>query len=195
MSKDETTVQEWRPRKPLYRSLNTKIGPTGGKNTSQCFVGELWDYRNCGFDILLDTYQCPTDATNIATLKDGSRSTTLINVVADVLGVNTSIGHVIMGNLLIKRGHTVTLPQIEVMVLKARSQSWERKCMSDLGYLNFFFIETGDRKNPVLICYVNSGRCWSASFYRLSDNYHWIPGYNLLVRVDKLWIIRNIGGR
>jgi hypothetical protein len=178
----ETMIIE-SPKPPQLKLLSviamTKLAATPRKKTSACFVGPLWNYRDGDFDHWLGADQVPVDATEIATCAF-SRGWLFAEAAADVLKVEPSTDVVTMGNLLIERRHTITLPQSEKMTV--RTERSEPTGMRTDGYGNFFFVETGDPKNPVSVGRVRRCRRWDANVHRLGNDFQWNAACRLLVR-------------
>lgn len=85
-----------------------------------------------------------------------------------------------LGNWLIERGCTLEPQQVEDRV-EATERSENTGLRTD-GFGNFFFVETGDVKNPVSVGYVyRDGRGWYASVYRLVNVNRWNSYNRLLV--------------
>ena len=86
-----------------------------------------------------------------------------------------------LGSLLIERGHTMTLVQVENMV--GRTENGEATGMRTDGYANFFFVETSNEDDPVSVADVlRDGSRWGANVDRLGRGGRWRVGFRLLVR-------------
>lgn len=158
----------------------TNLGVVQGKKTKQCFPKPRYAYRDGDFDSWLPASQPNADECVITTLAP-SQDWTFAEAVATVLGIGAGTDVVLLGNLLIQHGHTITLAQGEEMVEKTEHD--EKTGMRTDGYGNFFFVETGDPRNPVSVGYViRVERDWSADVSSLADGYRWDAGDRLLVR-------------
>jgi hypothetical protein len=88
---------------------------------------------------------------------------------------------VALGRSLIANDYTMTLTQAEDMV--ERTKRMEATGMRADGYGNFFFVETGDPKNPVSVGRVGHlDHDWGAGVGRLVRSGRWGAGNRLLVR-------------
>lgn len=167
---------------PLFSTVaTTELGAVAGKKTKKCFVDiSRYTYRDAGFDDWLPANQPNADACVITTLAP-SREWTFAEAAAAVLVVPADTPIKTLGELLIKRGHTITLPQDEEMMEK--TENGEKIEMRVNGYGNFCFVETGDPKNPVSVGHVYRGeRAWHAYVHSLGDGNRWRASHRLLVR-------------
>lgn len=164
---------------PLFSVIaTTNLGEIAGKKTEKCFTGSRYEYRDNDFDNWLPKDQPKTDACAITTLAP-LRNWSFAGATAAVLGTGTDI--TLLYKLLIGYGHTMTLAQAEEMV-----EATDRKEKTELrtdGYTNFFFVETGDEKDPVSVGYVlRDGRTWRAYVRRIDVGDRWGSDFRLLVR-------------
>lgn len=160
----------------------TQLGAVAGKSTKRCFVGGIWspDYRDKDIDSWFPANQPNAGACIISTLAP-AKDWTFAEAVVAVLGVSANTPTKAMGELLIKRGHTVTLPQDEEMAEK--TERGEKTGMRTDTYGNFGFVETGDPEDPVSVGYVyRGGRDWRARVVRLDRGFRWRADARLLVR-------------
>ncbi|MDP2651732.1 MAG: hypothetical protein Q8O94_01190 [bacterium] len=166
---------------PLFSVVaTTSIGATGGKKTKKCFISPRYAYRDSDFDNWLPDNQPKADACAIATLAS-SRSWTFAEAAAAILGIGADTDAALLGKLTKEHGYTVTLPQVEEMMEK--NERGEKTEMRTDGYANFFFVETGDPKNPVSVGHViRDERAWDANVHRLDHAYRWYADNRLLVR-------------
>ncbi|MFA5942240.1 MAG: hypothetical protein WC798_01020 [Candidatus Paceibacterota bacterium] len=169
---------------PLFSvSATTSLAAIKEKKTKKCFTGSRWTYRDSDFDNWLPADQPNADACTITTLAP-SREWTFIEAavaVLGIIGIDTNTDVATIGEYLIKQGHTMTLAEAEEMVEKTEKS--EETGMRTDGYGNFFFIETGNPKNPVSVGYVSrDGRGWGAGVRSLGRGYRWSADYRLLVR-------------
>ena len=174
---------EMAPAKPtplLFVIATTNLGAVARKKTEQCFTGSRYAYRDGDFDNWIPANQPNADACVITTLAP-SKGWTFAEAAVAVLGIGASTDVVLLGNLLIQHGHTMTLAQAEEMVEKTERD--EKTGMRTDGYANFFFVETGDEKNPVSVAHVSRDDSrWSAYVFRLVRGYRCYAARRLLVR-------------
>ena len=125
----------------------TNLGAVKAKKIKKCFTGPSWwkKGRDSDFDNWISADQPEMPACAIMTL-GFSQEWTFMKAAANVLGIGVNSDIVLLGNLLIEHGYTMTLVQTEEMVEKTKNN--EKTEMSTDGYGNFFFTETGDPKNP-----------------------------------------------
>jgi len=172
------------PEQPKLLSIiapPTNLGAIPGKKTAECFtIG--WAFRDPDFDKYLAKDQPDADACVISVCAVGKDYWTFIEAVHALPGAPETSGVVGLGNWLIQKGHTLTLPQIED--LKERTERGEDTGLCTDGYGNLlFFVETGDSKNPVSVGYVGcDGRDWDAYVGRLGHGRRWDAGYRLILR-------------
>ena len=159
----------------------TNLGVVGRKKTAKCFpVGTRYAYRDSDFDNLLPASQPKADKCVIATLAP-AKDWTFAEVAATILGIGAGTDVALLGKALIENGYTMTLAQAEEMVEK--TERGEKTGMRTDGYGHFFFVETGDRKNPVSVGYVyRDGRAWYAFVRSLGLGFRWYADFRLLVR-------------
>ena len=176
---------EMAPAKPtplLSIIATTQLGAVAGKLTRKCFVGQRWRKggRDKDFDNWLSANQSSAEKCAISTLAP-SRDWMFEEGAATILGIGVGTDIVLLGKALIENDHTMTLAQAEEMVEKTECR--EKTGMRTNGYGNFFFVETGDPKNPVSVGFVYRGeRGWSARVYRLDNGSRWYADTRLLVR-------------
>jgi len=150
-----------------------------GKKTAKCFTNG-WAFRDPDFDKYLAKDQ-PDAAACVISVCAVGKVWTFIEAVHALPGAPETSDVVELGNWLIQKGHTLTPPQAED--LKERTERGEDTGLCTDGYGNFFFVETGDSKNPVSVGYVYRGRCdWDARIGRLGDGGCWGAGRRLLLR-------------
>lgn len=158
----------------------TNLGAVGGKKTKKCFPKPRYGYRAGDFDNWLPAKQPKADACAIATLAP-SRGWTFAESAAAILGIGAGTDIVLLGNLLIEHGHTITLVQAEEMVEVTERE--KKTGMRTDGYGNFFFVETGNPENPVSVgCVDRDSHVWNAYVFSLADGYRGNADYRLLVR-------------
>ena len=166
---------------PLFSVIaTTNLGTFDEKKTVECFPRPRYVYRDSDLDAWLGATQPKTDACSITTL-GLTKEWTFAEAAAKVLGIGAGTNVKLLGKLLIKNGHTITLTQAEEMV--EATERGEKTGMRTDGYGNFFFVETGDKNNPVSVGRVDRvGRDWSAFVYSLGDGRRWRAAHRLLVR-------------
>ncbi len=169
-------------RKLLESVATTQLGAVAAKKTIQCFVGSVWARggRDSDFDRWLPANQPKTDACAITTLAS-TEDATFVKWFAPILGVSADTPVKEIGELLIARGHTMTLAQAEEMAEK--TERGEKTGMRTDGWGNFFPVKTGDKNNPVSVGYVfRGGRDWRSGVGRLGYSRVWDAGSRILVR-------------
>ncbi len=172
------------PAKPItFLSIvaTTNLDAVAGKKTKKCFVvGNRYYYRDADFDNWLPANQLGADACVITTLAP-AKDWKFAEAAAAILGVGAGTNIVLLGNLLIEHGHTMTLPQGEELVDK--TERGEKTGMRTDGWGNWFFVETGDPKNPVSVGHVlRDSRGWCAHVRSLDYGYRWNADPRILVR-------------
>jgi len=185
MSKDmlgsvvRAVVKEPATQLPLLSIVaTTNLPAVAGKKTKQCFT-DGWYYRDADFDNWLPASQPDASECVITTLAL-TRNWTFIEAAQAILGVDTT-DVVVLGNALIKSGHPITLAQAEAM--KKATERGDNTGMRTDGWGNFFFVETGDLKNPVSVGRVDrDDRGWLALVYRLGSGSRWYAGFRPLLR-------------
>jgi len=176
---------EMAPAKPtplLSIIATTQLGAVAGKLTRKCFVGQRWRKggRDKDFDNWLSANQSSAEKCAISTLAP-SRDWMFEEGAATILGIGVGTDIVLLGKALIENDHTMTLAQAEEMVEKTERD--EKTGMLTDGYANFFFVETGDEKNPVSVAHVSRDDSrWSAYVFRLVRGYRCYAARRLLVR-------------
>lgn len=157
-----------------------QLGAVKGKKTKKCFPRPRYVYRDADFDNWLSADQPDANACVITTL-GLSRDWMFAEAAAKVLGIGAGSNVILLGIALIENGHTMTLAQAEEMV-EATERGEETGMRTD-GWGNFFFVETGDPKEPVSVgCVYRGERDWGASVYRLGYGHRWYAARRLLVR-------------
>lgn len=156
----------------LFRIIaSTELTAIGGKNTHECFRGDNWGYRDNYFDLWLSANQpevCFSVVSTLARLREG----TFDQGVEILLGVTAGTPVKTLGTLLIERGHTITLPQVEVMV--RISELGAQNILRTNGHCNFFLVGTDDPENPVSIgCLYRGRRGWCANAIQLGCIRRW----------------------
>ena len=171
---------EMRKQSLLSAVATTNLGPVAGKSTKDCFPRPRYAYRDADFDNWLHANQPNADPCAIATLAL-SREWAFAESAAAVLGIGAGTDVLLLGKLLIEQGHTMTLAQAEEMVEK--TERGEKTEISTDGYGNFFFVETGNPKDPVSVGYVlRDERDWNARVDRLGHDIRCYADSRLLVR-------------
>lgn len=156
------------------------LGAVAGKKTRKCFVGNRWYYRDGDFDNWLPANQPNAEACAITVL-GLSRDWTFAEAAAAVLGIGTDTSIQLLGKALIENGLTMTLAQAEEMV-EATERGGNTGIRTN-GLGNFFFVETGDPKDPVSVGYVHRAEHdWNARLDRLGGGRRWRAGRRLLLR-------------
>jgi hypothetical protein len=150
--------------------------------TNECLTGSIWGYRNLLFDTLLSKHQKATKTGTAAALAT-TREWRLIKAARAILGVTTNDVKK-LGNLLIKGGYTLTLKQVQDLV--ERTEAGEATGLKTDGYANFFFVETGNEDEPVLVGIVDHRHvrdviCWDANIDHLDGGRYWSVERRLLL--------------
>lgn len=162
--------------------LMTFLAAVNGMKTADCFDGIGWSYRDVYFDQLPE-YQPDADACVVlacASICDR----TLTKVIHALPGAPQTDDIILLGNWLIKNGHTLALTQVERLV--DRTRSGEDIGLRANGSKNYFFAETNDSKNPVSVgCVCNcEGIIWDSSVYWKLDYVNLSSADLLLMRQD-----------
>lgn len=167
-----------KPKHPLFAVIaTTEQGEISEKATKRCFAG--YTYRDDDLDRWLGAMQPASEAGVITTL--GFKKGWLFAEAARALtGVEQAADMAALGRSLIENGYTMTLAQAEDMV--ERAKRGEQTGMRTDGYGNFFFVETGDPKNPVSVGHVFRYDGWDAHVQRLGGDGRWGAGNRFLVR-------------
>lgn len=161
----------------------TELGAVGAKRAEECFTGSRWGDNN---DIGYRFPNSPrTDACVITTLAP-SYQWTFADAAAAVLGVSASFGHKRLEELLIKRGKTLTLAQLEKMAESTKATtSDEYANMRIDGRPNFAFVKAKEKYYPILIVSVRhlvSG--WNTEIFR--------PDNHVYRHVESRLVVRNL---
>ncbi|MEO6536791.1 MAG: hypothetical protein ABIT47_03775 [Candidatus Paceibacterota bacterium] len=156
-------------KKPdLFASATTyAISAAAGKETKMCLVGEHWmGVRSGNFSKWLPAFQPKADASVITVLKP-SGFWTFVDAVVSILKASPNTPPTTIGSLLKTHGHTMTLPQVELMVEATRRG--QKTGMLTNGHANFFFLEKEDGSISLgsVTCAVNDPR-WGQYIYELS---------------------------
>lgn len=165
----------------------TRLAALDGKKTAQCFPDDLVRMANRDFERKLPAYQPNTDSCVISMCKP-FRFRRPAETAAYVLDVPVGTPIKTLGNLLIERGHTMTLPQVELMWAAERGLCYMRMTKGHYESLGFF-IETDDSENPVLagsISYCNRRHELTVFLNLLNRTKRYIDEYPLLRNVDPL---------
>ena len=154
---------------PLFTVIaTTNVDAVAGKKTAECFTGSRWAYRDSDFDNWLAKSQSGAPKCAVTAL-GFSKGWSFIEAVRALPNAPQTDDVVELGNWLIERGCTLEPQQVEDRV-EATERSENTGLRTD-GFGNFFFVETGDVKNPVSVGHVyRDGRDWNANVYRLDDD-------------------------
>ena len=169
-----------KPRPALFSVVATTIlENVAGKKTKSCFAGSRYPYnRDADFDNWLPASQPNMTACTISTLAP-SQDWTFVEAAAVILNVPITTPIKQIGQMLIERGHTMTMPQGEVMIEK--TESGEKTDMPTNGYGTFFLVENED--GSVSVGRVSRvERVWRAYVHRLGHYTRWYADYRLLIR-------------
>jgi hypothetical protein len=178
----ELKLVENETNKLLNILAKTNISTTVAKKTEQCFAGLHWRYRDNKFDQWLADDRLATEPALISTLSV-SRDRELLEVTQALPGIVPTTNIVRLGNQLIALGYTMTPQQAEEMV---EATKCGKKTGMQVNKGNFFFIETGYRKNPVVAGYINDDTLgWCALCYKLEDS-------KSIRAVDHRLLVRNL---
>lgn len=171
------------PAKPaslLSVVATTSLGPIAEKATSKCLLKPRYVYRAGDIDVWLPVNQ-PEAGPCVVTTLGFSQNWTFVKAAATILGIGAGTAPALLGKLLIERGHTMTLAQVEEMVENA--ECGEGASMSTDRYANFFFAETGYGKDSVSVGHVLRGSLgWFAYIHQFDHAYRWRAYSRLLVR-------------
>ena len=159
----------------------TPLDAVAGKSTKKCFVDQRrWVPRDADFDNLLSAEQPDTGPCVVSTI-DSTKLWTFVEVAAKIVGLGAGTSVKLLGQALIKGGHTISLPQGEQMV--ELTETGVKTGMRVDGWSNCAFLETGDEENPIAVAYVYcDDPQWDADVHSLGDGGRWRAGRRLLVR-------------
>lgn len=158
----------------------TNLDAVPGKLTQECFVD--WKYRdlymkNQPQSFRLPLSQATTGACVITTLAIG-KDVTLDELTSRLLGICICRGNKYVSKIIRRYRYTVTLPQIEKMVLDGTLR--QSIGIRDDTYGNFFFIENGH--GNISFCRVYFYEDWGVHFDSGLHSYeHWKAGFRLFV--------------
>jgi hypothetical protein len=163
---------------PLFKVVaTTRLDVTAGKLTEHCFAPLRYLYRVADIDNKLPTYQQHAEAAEISTLAP-VRDWRFADAAENVLGIG-SVPDVdtnytkALGQLLIRRGYLLTLPQAEAMTEDIERRTKLSGSGGD-GLMSFFFTLTADPENPVAVGEVSrSQREWGAFLFDLDSRNRW----------------------
>lgn len=170
-----------KPKSPFSLVATTRLDAVVGKETVRCFTPPQYaSHRDKDFAEWLLANQ-PDEVPCMVQSIELSKDWTFAEAAAAILGVTEDASRGLLALLLIKGGHTLTLTQVEEMV--ELTERGEKTGLRIDGFANFFFVETGDERNPVSVGRVGRGdREWGASVRRLSRGTRWRTVHRLLVR-------------
>ncbi|MDO8576422.1 MAG: hypothetical protein Q7R90_03845 [bacterium] len=127
------------PTLTLVKSM--LLAATSATNTAECLVGDIYGYRDPDIDRWLPKMQPARKATKVAVYAFGKDMTFAIMARAVVkVGEDVPLDEV--GKLLKKRKHTLTLPQLDILVKK--QEAGEDVGLRTDGWGNFVFVENED---------------------------------------------------
>lgn len=176
--------------KPLATSFlvvaTTRLGAIGAKQAKKCFTGVRWGKcaDSIPFRYRFPVIQKRTVACDIATLAP-SHKWTFAEAAAAVLGVSASVGLGLLGKLLIKHGHTLTLAQLEEMAESTKATVGDKYAnMRVDAYSNFAFVESKEEYNPVLVVSVHKlgNLYWNTDAHKLDNHTYRSTDSRLMVR-------------
>ena len=137
---------------------------TPAKETSECFVGKNWGYRDSDFDNWLPMFQ-PSQESTVSVVKL-ERAMTFREMAKEYLGSD---------DIEVIKKHTLTLPMFEELVKNAEENGFETS-----GCGNFGFVENADGSVSVA-CVRRGGPRWHSVVVRLDHGYAFDAGRRLLV--------------
>lgn len=147
------------------------LAATSAKNTAECLVGNIYGYRDPDIDRWLRKTQLARKATK-ATVYAFAKDMTFATMARAVVKVGEDVPLEKVAKLLKKRKHTLTLPQLDLMV--KRQEAGDDVGLRTDGWGNFAFVENEDGSVSVVdvdrdggrwdrrVDSLGSGRVWRA---------------------------------
>ena len=170
------------PTLTLVRSV--QLAATQAENTTECLVGDMYGYRDPNINSWLRKQQLARKAGKVSVYGFAEDMTfaTMARAVVRV-GENVSLERV--GKLLKKRKHTVTLPQLDILVAKQEKFFQKQEGGEDVGlrtdgWGNFVFVENEDGSVSVVNARRRGGR-WRRHVNSLGRDDVWLRGNRLVV--------------
>lgn len=164
---------------PFTMVVSTQVPAMAAKSTGGCLKGYIWKYTKPDFDAWLPKNQ-QERSEQLVTVIRPEKTCTFIEFAQAVVGVTTNDVKV-LGDLLIQRGHTLTLTQAEH--LAERTEAGETTGLRTDGCANFFFVET--EKKDLLVAVGNVHRVgvgyWRAYAGMLGRNARWDVDHRFLL--------------
>jgi hypothetical protein len=160
------------------------LAATSARNTAECLVDDIYGYRDPDIDCRLRKQQLGKKAGKVsvyAFAKAMSFATTARAVVK--VGEDVSLERV--RKLLKKRKHTITLPQLEILIEKQEKffrgeVGGEDVGLRTDGWSNFAFVENEDGSvSVVLVGRLDDG--WGRGVSSLGIDYVWNAGGRLVL--------------
>lgn len=160
-------------KRELFLSIvaTTNLCATKGKKTAECLVDSRYVHRD-NFKNWLGKYQSDASACTVSACVV-NKDWTFAEAVSALPYVMQTDDVVRIGHAIIACGYTLTLQQVEDLVERTRRGE---KTGLLTNWRNFFFIETDDPKNLVLVGGIDSsvGRSLdSCHIHKLSDGLRW----------------------
>ncbi len=169
-----------RPKSTLALIKTTSLGGSKPQKTKACFTSAFWHYRDSDIDSWFPKEQAEQEhgSVGIYQVQDPKGTTFREMAVAAIQAVpGTSDDEIV--TWLKRRGLTLTLPQVEVIV--ERQENGEDTGLGTDGYANFAFVEDAHGDVSVLD-FRRGGRRWEVYVHRLGDESRWHAGSRFLLR-------------
>ncbi|MCI5108325.1 MAG: hypothetical protein MRY49_00570 [Candidatus Pacebacteria bacterium] len=160
--------------KPL---TTVTLNPTSGKKTSDCFQGSRYYFRDADIDNLLPEDQKATKSGE-STAHQLEKEMTFKEIAQSILNTKEE-DEVTLQKMLIKAGHTHTLPEIEGLI--ERQESGEDVGLNTNSYANLFFTKNREGSVSVVNVY-RSDRSWGVFVNSFGLANQWFRGGRVFFR-------------
>ena len=170
------------PTLTLVKSV--PLPATSAKNTSECLVGDIYGYRDADIDRWLRKQQLAKKAAKLCVYAF-AKAMSFATMARAVVKVGEDVSLERVGKLLKKRKHTVTLPQLDILIEKQekffrKQEGGEEVGLRTDGWGNFIFVENEDGTVSVVRVRRDGGR-WLRFVNSLAFDYVWLAGYRLVL--------------
>ena len=140
-----------------------------GKNTSDCFLGSRYDYRDGSLDSWLPKVQSESVSGTVVA-HELTRDMTLVGMVQSLLGTLENDVET-LSRMAIDKKCDVTLPLVESLI--ERSDAGEDVGLRTDGYANLFLVKEKDGKTVSVVSVSRYGGRWIVYVNRLDRGHRW----------------------
>lgn len=153
------------------------LGAVEGKRTDQCFVEDHYRSHGHEHDVLLPLNQ-PARGESMITILGAQKKRSFAQFASQLPGVRREASMQELASSIKTRGYTMTLPQVEQMVVDARRRS---NALHDYDIRHFYFIDRRDGGIAVGCVRHEVEFRWGAYCCRFEYGGSWYVGSRLLV--------------